>query len=48
MLVDKDSARQFYNIIDRLISYTGTASWPPKANLAEWLQEFIKQEGLSE
>jgi hypothetical protein len=47
MLVDKDTARRFYKIIERLISFTGLSSWPTEAKLADWLKDFIDQEGLS-
>lgn len=47
MLVDKDTARRFYNIIDRLITHIGSAGWPTSANLSSWVQDFINQEGLS-
>jgi hypothetical protein len=48
MLVNKDTARRFYQIIERLISFTGSRGWPSQDRLESWLQDFINQEGLSE
>jgi hypothetical protein len=45
-LVDKDTARQFYQIIVSLISYAQQKSWPSKAQLVSWLKDFVNYEGL--
>lgn len=46
-LVDKDTAREFYQIIDSLISYAKQGrGWPSYSNLTSWLQDFINYKGL--
>jgi hypothetical protein len=45
-VVDKDGARQLYQIIESLISYGKEKGWPNNSQLSSWVEEFVKYKGL--
>ena len=46
-LLDKDSARQLYKLIDKLINYAKTRnSWPTSSNITEWVRLFLSSQKL--
>lgn len=48
MVIDKDTARRLYNIIEKLISYAQEGNrWPQGNELSSWLRDFVNSEGLS-
>jgi hypothetical protein len=48
LITDKDVARKFYGIIDKLIIYAKQKNgWAQGSQLSGWLKEFVQKEGLS-
>lgn len=47
-LLDKDSAREIYKLLDKLLAYSKEKdSWPSHDNLSQWVSGFLASQNLS-